>query len=287
MKRAKPTGPSHVSASSPRRLTIGGLCCIELLPRAPYEASYTPGFPVIGFAFEAQNGMHAFGSSRKEPFHAKPNHLSFVPAGCDVYSQSSHGGEYLRIALDASCTGFEESERRFSNFIDPIAVDAAERLRGRLLSSSDDVIDPLRFEHLVHMLRDRVRSILGGGVNEASEAAWMTPRRLSRTFEMIEAGLDHKLTVQEIASGLRLSAGFFSRAFKAAVGKAPHDYVIDRRVARARDLLSASDMTLAAIAHAAGFASHAHMTSMFRERLGVTPSHIRRRTIDDGTAGSA
>jgi len=79
---------------------IGGLARIELLPAAAYEAAYTPEAPVIGFAFEAQAGTHAFASDRKRPFQAKPNHLSFVPAGCDVYSQSAQGGEYLRIVLE-------------------------------------------------------------------------------------------------------------------------------------------------------------------------------------------
>jgi AraC family transcriptional regulator len=281
MERAKLIGANQ-STSSPHRFTIGGLCRIELLPRAPYETSYMPDRPVIGFAFEAQKGMHAFASSRKEPFHAKPNHLSFVPIGCDVYSQSSHGGEYLKIALDTNCLEFEEAERRFTNFIDPIAVDAAERLRGYLFSG---MIDLLCCEHLVHVLQGRVRSILRGDVDEPREATWMTPRRLSLTFEMIEARLDNKLTVHELANGLGLSVGFFSRAFKSAVGKAPHDYMIDRRVARARDMLKLPGMTLTAVANAAGFASHAHMTSMFRERLGVTPSHIRSRSNGDRIAG--
>ena len=68
---------------------VGGVATIELLPAAAYEAAYTPGAPVIGFAFEAQAGTHAFASDRKRPFQAKPNHLSFVPARCDVYSCSA------------------------------------------------------------------------------------------------------------------------------------------------------------------------------------------------------
>jgi AraC family transcriptional regulator len=82
--------------------------------------------------------------------------------------------------------------------------------------------------------------------------------------------------VQDLADALGLSAGFFCRAFSAAVGKAPHDYVIDRRVARARRLLLDPELDLSAIAQASGFASHAHMTATFRKRLGVAPSELRR-----------
>lgn len=108
----------------------------------------------------------------------------------------------------------------------------------------------------------------------------MTPRRLRLADEIIEATLDRKLTVQELATDLGLSAGFFSRSFKAAVGKAPHEYIIDRRMARARALLLRPGLDLTAIARAAGFASHAHMTTVFRERLEATPSDIRRSMVE-------
>ena len=74
---------------------------------------------------------------------------------------------------------------------------------------------------------------------------------------------------------LRLSSGFFCRAFSAAVGKPPHDYIIDRRVSRARTLLQNATLDLSAIALESGFASHAHMTATFRKRLGLTPSQLR------------
>ena len=103
----------------------------------------------------------------------------------------------------------------------------------------------------------------------------MTARRLGLVDEIIEARMDASLTVQEIAKQLGLSAGFFNRAFKAATGKTPHDYVVDRRISRARLLLRRADLGLAEIAAASGFSSHAHLTSQFRRRLGTSPSRLR------------
>jgi AraC family transcriptional regulator len=107
---------------------------------------------------------------------------------------------------------------------------------------------------------------------------WMTLRRLKLIDEMIEERMGSNLTVQEIATSLGLSTGFFNRAFKAAVGKTPHNYIIDRRISRARSLLRFSSLGLADIAAASGFASHAHMTAQFRSRLGITPSGLRVRS---------
>src|SRR5436190_2043744 len=64
------------------------------------------------------------------------------------------------------------------------------------------------------------------------------------------ARLDTKLTIEDLAGALGLSAGFFSRAFKAAVGKAPHAYIVDCRISRARRLLKSTELDLTTIAHA-------------------------------------
>jgi AraC family transcriptional regulator len=243
-----------------------GSFSLELLPRRGYAAAYRADRAAIGFAFETQHGLHAFASDRRIPFTARANGLAFVPAGCDVFSQSEQGGEYLRVALthDASTSG----DRQFTDRIDPAATPAARRLRALLLGDGE----PLEIEAMVLRLLERALEVPSA---EPRPARWMTPRRLRQIEELIEARLDRKLTVQELAAGLGLSAGFFARAFAAALGQAPHDYVIDRRVARARALLSERSLRLDQVALACGFSSHAHMTATLRSRLGVTPGQLR------------
>ncbi len=263
-------------ASKPRRCGVAGSWCTELLPRSPYQAAYTPDLPIIGFAFDGQVGVHAFASDRKAAFRARPNGLAYVPAGCDVYSQSKHGGEYLKVTFEPQHGEPWPWSRRFSDVIDPVAIDAAQRLRRQLLASNR--IDELQCERFVYALRERTVCVLSGTSIEPAARFWMTPRRLRLVDDVIEARLDERLTVQDLAGALRLSAGFFCRAFSAAVGKAPHDHIIDRRVSRARTLLQNATLDLSVIAHASGFASHAHMTATFRKRLGVTPSELRRKS---------
>lgn len=248
---------------------------VELLPRSGYEASYVAASPVIGFAFEAQTGMHAFAGDRRSAFRARPNHLSFLPGGCDVYSQSRQGGEYLKITLLDEICGLARAQRRFSDVIAPEAVAAAQALRCRLLAGRGQ--DPLEGEHLVHALVGSVTRVLEGNHRADRAATWMTSRRQALVLELIEERLGERLTVSDLADSLGLSAAFLSRAFKGALGKPPHDYIIDRRLARARLLLSAGKADLSAIAQLCGFSSHAHMSTVFRARLGVTPSHFQNR----------
>jgi AraC family transcriptional regulator len=251
----------------------GGSWRAELLPRHAYRAAYTPDTPIIGFAFESQAGIHAFASDRRVRFRTKPNTLAYVPPGCDVYSQSDQGGEYLKVTFEWEHGELWPRSRRFGDVIDAAAIDAAQQLRRQLLANGR--IDKLQCERFVHALKERTIWALSGISIAPAARSWMTPRRLRLVDELIEARLDAKLTVRELAAALRLSTGFFCRAFKASVGKAPHDYIIDRRVSRARTLLQSTPLDLSAIAHASGFASHAHMTATFRNRLGVTPSALR------------
>jgi len=267
MRRIPPG--SHPAGPTFRR-AAANTWSAELLSRQPYCASYAAEAPVIGFAFEAQTGIHAFGSDRRVDFHARPNGLAYVPQGCDVYSRSEVGGEYLRITFRPEHR--PASAFRFSDVIDRAAVDAAYRLRRELLAPHGP--DALLCERWVHILNQRAAAVLRQP-SPPSAAAWMTPRRRRLVDELIEAGLEGGIKVQDIADALGLSAGFFCRAFRAAVGKSPHDHIIDRRVARARALLTDTALDLGAIALASGFASHAHMSATFRNRLGIAPSALR------------
>jgi AraC family transcriptional regulator len=262
------------TATEPIRRAAVGRCRVELLPRAAYEAAYTAGHAVIGFAFDSQSGTHAFASDRRIAFRTRPNSLAYVPAGCDVYSQSCEGGEYLTLAVSPDADGVGPM-RRFNDRVDPAAIEAARALRRLLLTGQ--ATDPLAMEHYGLILEEcAARAFDNGCQAEPRTARWLTPHRLRMVEDLIEARLDGPLTVQDLADAVQLSAGFFTRAFKAATGRPPHAHILDRRIARARALLqSPAAHDLSGIACATGFSSHAHMTAAFRARLGVTPGELR------------
>ena len=80
----------------------------------------------------------------------------------------------------------------------------------------------------------------------------------------------------EIAGAAHMSPHHFARSFKAATGLSPHQYIIHRRVERAKALLSDTDLTLAQVARAVGFSSDSHLSSHVRRLLGVSPGALRR-----------
>ncbi|MDO7895942.1 helix-turn-helix transcriptional regulator [Pseudomonas citrulli] len=250
----------------PIRRIEAGPWAIELLPGCAYATRYVATQASIGFAFDSQRGLHAIGSDRVHPFDALPNGLAFVPVGCDVFSESPQGGEYLRLLRTDGLA--LEGERPFNNRIDPPAIALAQRMRSALLQASaqDD------WEAWALGLAERA---IGSERCSTPPPGSITGRRLRLLDEFIEAGLGGPLGVSTMAALLGLSEGYFIRAFKQATGKSPHSYLIDRRLAKARALMSDTFAGLSEIALACGFNSQAHMTTLFKQRLGVSPAQLR------------
>jgi AraC family transcriptional regulator len=88
--------------------------------------------------------------------------------------------------------------------------------------------------------------------------------------------LDSQHSLQSLAQESGYSRVHFVRMFQAATGRSPHNYLLNMRVERARELLSNRELSLIEIAFDCGFSSHSHMTRVFKQFLGVTPSEYRR-----------
>jgi AraC family transcriptional regulator len=99
---------------------------------------------------------------------------------------------------------------------------------------------------------------------------------LARVLDYVEAHLGERTCIADLAALLGMRDYEFSRAFKTATSVALYQFVINRRIERAKALLERTTDPLADIADACGFASQSHMTDVFRARLCVTPGRYRR-----------
>lgn len=129
----------------------------------------------------------------------------------------------------------------------------------------------------VHLLREH--SSIG---RRAWRAASREPegglpeRALKRATDYVGDNLAGELALKDIARAANISSYHFSRLFKQSSGFSPHQYVIERRVEKARELLVGTDLPLHEVAAAAGFADQSHMGRHVKRLLGVTPSRLRR-----------
>jgi AraC family transcriptional regulator len=100
--------------------------------------------------------------------------------------------------------------------------------------------------------------------------------RLRAVVEYIEEHPDDSPTLGQLAAVARLSVYHFARQFKAATGLPPHEYVIARRVERAKQFLQGGgDLSLAEVAAQAGFTDQSQFCRHFKRLVGFTPGQFR------------
>ena len=122
-----------------------------------------------------------------------------------------------------------------------------------------------------------VRGYSSGRVSSREPAkATLSPAQLDRALDAIEAAVPGDAGLEEIAKAVGYSTFHFSRAFKAATGTTPHQVLIERRLARARERLERGTDPIVDVALECGFSSQAHMTSTFTRQLGVSPGRYRK-----------
>jgi transcriptional regulator GlxA family with amidase domain len=106
----------------------------------------------------------------------------------------------------------------------------------------------------------------------------LTPKVLRRVREYIDRHLDQNIELQALADAAGLSKYYFARTFKESQRMTPLYYVFQQRMKRAQQLLVETNLPIAEIAIATGFADQSHFSRRFRRQLGVTPRVFRWST---------
>jgi AraC-like DNA-binding protein len=101
-------------------------------------------------------------------------------------------------------------------------------------------------------------------------------RHLLRAKDAIDAQYAAPLDVPALARIARLSPAHFSRAFRAAFGETPHQYLLTRRLERAAWLLRHTDWPVLRICHAVGLQSLGSFTTSFTRAYGRSPTAYRK-----------
>jgi AraC family transcriptional regulator len=103
----------------------------------------------------------------------------------------------------------------------------------------------------------------------------LSERQILQVIEYIDAHLDQDIKLNDLATLLGISESHLSHRFKQAIGTAPHQYLLQQRIERAKQLLKEGDRSIMDIAFLCGFNSHSHLSSQFRQLTGITPKQYR------------
>lgn len=198
-----------------------------------------------------------------------PQTVLYHPRG-EAHS-NEFGNESCRcLAVDLG----DEWERRMPHPGDPVNIRGGEvswiglRLYGEY--NRRDAFSPLAIEGLMLELQAGLARL--NPVNTARTK----PRWLRSVLEWLDAPDMVLPTVKELAAFADLHPVHFSRVFVRHMGCSPADYLRQRRLDLACQLLKSGRGSIADVALQAGFADQSHLSKAFRQRFGMTPAQFRR-----------
>lgn len=100
--------------------------------------------------------------------------------------------------------------------------------------------------------------------------------RLKRVQDFVTTNLEERITLASLAAVAGVSRMYFAAQFRQATGMRPHHYVLELRIAAARDMLADRRRPIVDIALSVGFQTQSHFTTVFKDRVGMTPNRYRK-----------
>ena len=171
-----------------------------------------------------------------------------------------------KIALDP--------ERLRTAVTDAHVVDLVQRLQAQ--ARQGQPWGSLYVEGLSLTLASYVFGRYGPSETPREDGSSLTPLQWEQLVAFVEDHLGDSLSLPHLASLVGYSADHFARLFKRAFRVSPHQYILERRVERAKSMLRTRSHSIAEVAVICGFASQAHLHAAFRARTGLTPGAFRR-----------
>jgi AraC family transcriptional regulator len=232
--------------------------------------------------------IHAIDCQLTARYNGRIRHSGFIPANTIQFTcpdEEVHGTGFGSIKLlTVSFTPQFLARHLESLFINPDVVELRD------VASSDDIglarlaqtyeavsahgicVTQLYFDTVRQAMFDRIVLRHASRTLRPSLSEVLVPARARRVIDYIEAHLACDLQLLELSAVAGISRSHFARAFRNTVGMAPHAFVLQRRLARAVELLTPRTLSMREVAARCGFADQAHLTRTFKSQFGHPPS---------------
>ncbi|MFK4259479.1 helix-turn-helix domain-containing protein [Agrobacterium tumefaciens] len=230
----------------------------------------------------AERGEYFLDNKKADFVSRKPGAVLFIPAGCQWHGWEvgASSAAYLAISVDpAYLTELfsSTSPAKFLAFSPDLGFedhDIMNAARGIGAEISDNntlngmLVEAYVATMFVRMMRRQQRGqyVRKGGLAAAS---------LNRVIQKIEDELTEAVSLSQLAEAAGLSVPHFCRAFKQSFGCPPYEFIIRRRIERAKEFLRGSEMTITEIALSCGFSSSSHFSNTFRREEASSPLEYR------------
>jgi AraC family transcriptional regulator len=220
-------------------------------------------------------------STGKDRFDkADENSMCLMPFG-QTFS-ANWRNEYELVSVDFS-------PKYLSRMAQEMNISAKVELKDTVLQQKDLLIQQLSLaflaeaekketasrlysESIAHTLMFHlIKNYSTANFEEKLFSGGLSGNKLRRVTEFINDNLEQDLTLTEIAQVAGLSHFHFARAFRKTIGITPQQYITNRRIEKAKELLAKSDLPIVEVGFQTGFKNQSHFTTLFRKITSLTP----------------
>jgi AraC family transcriptional regulator len=206
--------------------------------------------------------------------------LSLIPAGWRTTCWTERSADFLQIELGRELVrraagdtdGAVDPPCLFS-FDDPLCRELALSMVAE--AQSHGAAARMYVESAAIVLSQRLLALRGRPPVPSSRPG-LPPAVLRRAKEFLHDQMDRNPGVTELSSAVGMNVDHFSRMFKRSTGLAPHQYLGNIRLERAKRLLVEGRAPIIEIAYEIGYANPSQFSAFFRKRTGLSPTEFRR-----------
>jgi len=163
----------------------------------------------------------------------------------EVLCQLSHP-PLTSVLPNARLTGYEA------------AAMLARMMHGERLATQTRYIEPLRVVE-----------------RQSTDITAVDDPKIAAALRYINEHACEGIDVNDVLKAVPVSRTLFDSKFKALLGHTPHDHIVGKRIERARQLLSGSELTITVIAELVGFPNTSYFSTVFHRTVGITPYSYR------------
>jgi AraC family transcriptional regulator len=237
----------------------------QYLTRLPYHELWSGGRPLLtqGYAANAMRIVNLTGAFSARITHPHETLNFHIPrAALDELADDAGRPRLAHLA----CT---------PGIVDPVLVHLAAALLPAF--ERPEQANSLFVDYVMLAVCSYLVDTYGDGAQPpAVRKGGLTTAQLRRAKEILVANSSGHILLADVARECGLSRQYFTKAFKATTGLAPHRWLQQHRIDHAKQRLSETSLPIADIAILCGFADQSHLTRVFTTLVGLSPAAWRR-----------
>lgn len=196
-----------------------------------------------------------------------------IPAGQRVgITARGQLAEFSQLNVPTQLLEHRELTPRFG-YRDPLLHHLTNRVQS--IADRNDILARLLRDSLTDVIRLHLTDHYATVRRSRLDDRTLDPITQAKLIELIEDGMDREITLDTLARRAEMSVAQFTKSFTVTFRTTPYQYVLDRRISRAKTLLTTTALSMTEIASTVGFSSPSHFATTFKGRVGITPTSYR------------